>query len=115
MEQFVDLVSGTVGLLMWVALYVAFAVSLQTIAKKTGLSNGWFAWVPILNIVLLLQIAGMDLWMIILYLIPCVGWIFNGYVWSKVAQERGKSEFIGWLMLVPIVNIFIPLYIAFSD
>jgi hypothetical protein len=115
MEQMVDLVSGTFAFIFMVALYVVSAVSLQTIGNKTGASNTWFAWIPILNLVLLLDIAGMDLWMIILFFIPCVNWIFLGYVWSQIAAERGKSEFIGWLMLVPIVDLFIPPYLAFSD
>lgn len=115
MEQITDILSGTLALLFWAALYIAFAVSLQTIGKKTGVKNTWFAWIPILNLVLLLEIAGLDLWMIILFFIPCVGWIFDGYVWSEIAEERGKPGVIGWLMLVPVVNIFIPLYLAFSD
>jgi hypothetical protein len=115
MEQFADLLSGTIAFVLWAGMYLAFAISLHVIAKKTSTKNAWLAWIPILQFILLLDIAGMDWWMILIFLIPCVGWIFNGYVWSKVAQERGKSEFIGWLVLVPFVNFFVPLYLAFSD
>jgi hypothetical protein len=115
MEQMIDLLSGTVALVFLIALYAVSAISLQTIGNKTGAKNTWFAWVPILNMVLLLEIAGMDLWMIILFLVPCVNWVFFGYVWSQVAAERGKSELVGWLMLVPFIDLVIPPYLAFSD
>src|SRR5512134_3015738 len=114
MEQVTQLLGSVVSLVFLIALYVVSAVSLQTIGNKTGAKNTWFAWVPILNMVLLLDIAGMDLWMIILFFIPCVNWIFLGYVWSQVAAERGKSELVGWLMLIPFIDLFVPPYLAFS-
>ena len=37
--------------------YVYMAFALQTIANKTKTENAWFAWIPILNVVLMLNIA----------------------------------------------------------
>jgi hypothetical protein len=37
--------------------YVYHALALQTIATKTNTENPWFAWIPILNIILMLNIA----------------------------------------------------------
>ena len=44
-------------MLFVLAIYVVMAISLMKIATRTNTPNGWFAWIPILNLVLMLQIA----------------------------------------------------------
>lgn len=102
-------------LFLMLGLYVTQAVALMTIANKTGTPNAWFAWVPILNIILMLQIAELELWYIVLCFIPCVNLAVYIYIWWKVAERRGKPGPIALAMLIPVVNFFVPLYIAFSD
>lgn len=95
--------------------YVYMAICLQTIAKKTNTDNAWFAWIPILNVFLMLMIAQKPLWWFILMLIPIVNIIISIIVWMAVAEARGKPNWIGILMIVPIANIIVPGYLAFSE
>ena len=73
---------GGMGLfLVIILLFYAFvAYCWMQIANKTNTPNGWFAWVPILNIVLILQIAKKPVWWIILLLIPLVNLGVLGYL-----------------------------------
>src|SRR6266508_583642 len=59
-----------VAMIMLVVMYVYMAVCLQTIAKKTNTENPWLAWIPIANIILMLNIAHKPLWWFLLMLIP---------------------------------------------
>ena len=59
-------------LLVVVAVYVYTALAVQTIAEKTNTENPWLAWIPIANIILLLNIANKPIWWIVLFLIPLV-------------------------------------------
>lgn len=96
--------------------YVVMAVALMTIANKTGKSEkSWWAWIPILNFLLMLEIAGLPLWYIILMLIPCVNLFVLIYTWWKIAEARGKPGPIAIALIIPVVGFFVPLYIAFSD
>jgi hypothetical protein len=97
------------------AFYVYFALCLQTIAKKTNTENAWLAWIPIVNIVLMLNIAKKPLWWIILCLIPLVNIIIFIIVWMAIAEARGKPNWWGILLIVPVVGIIVPGYLAFSD
>ena len=38
-----------------IAGYVYLALALSTLSKKTGRGTAWWAWIPILNVLLLLQ------------------------------------------------------------
>jgi len=99
------------------AIYIFMAICLMKIAKKTNTPNGWFAWIPILNIVLMLQIAKKPVWWIILIFIPLVNlvWIvLQVLVWMAISRECGKEEWLGILILIPVANLIVPAYLAFS-
>jgi len=102
-------------LLLLVAMYVYCALAIQTIAQKTHTENPWLAWIPIVNIVLLLNIAKKPIWWIILFLIPVVGIIIAVIVWMAVAEARNKPNWWGILIIIPGVGLIVPGYLAWSD
>lgn len=114
MEAEFSLGGGPV-LILWAAMYVYFAFSLMTIANKTGTENSWFAWVPILNIILMLQIADKPIWWIILLLIPFVNIVIAIMLWMAIAEARGFPSWWGVLLIVPFVGIIVPGYLAFAE
>lgn len=97
------------------AAYVYLALALSTIAKKTNTENPWLAWIPIANIVLMLNIAKKPLWWIILFIIPFVGVVMGIIVWMAIAEARGKPNWWGILLIVPLVGLIVPGYLAWAD
>jgi len=106
---------GTTFLLFFAAFYVYVALALMTIATKTNTPNGWLAWIPIANIILMLNIARKPIWWIILFLIPLVNIVMIIIVWMAVAEARHKPSWWGILMIVPGVNLIVPGYLAWAD
>ena len=97
------------------AAYIYMALALQTIATKTMTANPWLAWVPIANLVLMLQVAKKPLWWFLLFLIPVVNIVVSIMVWMAVAEARQKPNWWGILTIVPVVNLVVPGYLAWSD
>ena len=97
------------------AMYVYVALALQTIAQKTGTENAWWAWVPIINIVLMLNIAKKPVWWLILFLIPLVNLIIIIIVWMAIAEARGKPSWWCILFIVPVAQLIVPGYLAWAD
>lgn len=104
-----------IALVCGLAGYIYMALALQTIAVKTNTANPWLAWVPIVNAILMLQIAKKPLWWIILFAIPLVNIVFIIIVWMGVAEARQKPNWWGILAIVPVVNVIVPGYLAWSD
>ena len=102
-----------VVLVIVLAFYVFFCFCAKRICEKCGVESGIMIWIPIVQLVPLLQVAQLPVWMIILFFIPIVGFIAGVYMWAKICTARGKSGLlvIG-IILLPIV--FIP-YLAFAD
>ncbi|MDI6778262.1 MAG: DUF5684 domain-containing protein [Patescibacteria group bacterium] len=102
-------------MLFILVIYVLMAISLMKIANRTNTPNAWFAWIPILNLILMLQIANRPMWWLIFWLVPIVnivGIVLNFVIWIDIAKRLGKSAVMGVLaVLIPI--IFMP-YLAFS-
>lgn len=101
--------------LLGIAFYVYFAYCLAEIGKKTNTPNGWMAWVPIVNIFYMLQIARLPLWYFILMLIPLVNIFVIIYVWIKIAERRGRSVLWGILMIISPVNLVLLWFMAFRE
>lgn len=99
---------------VFAVLYVVFAYPFYVMGQKTSSEHPWFAFVPILNVVLMLEIGGLELWYIVLFFIPCVNIIVSVYAWMKVAEAMEKPSWVGLLSLVPFVNLVLPFYLAFA-
>ncbi len=102
-------------LLCVVGPYVYVALALSTIARKTNTENEWMAWIPIANVVLMLNIAKKPGWWLLLFIFPVVNIVIAVIVWMRIAKARGKPNWWGILLIVPLVGMIVPGYLAWSD
>ncbi len=90
-------------------MYIYSSVTLMTIAKKLSYENAWFAWIPILNIVLLLKMGDMNPLLVLLILIPGLGGlaiaIISIIALMNICEKRGYEKLLGLLAIVPIANL----------
>jgi hypothetical protein len=87
---------GIIGLIV----YKITVVALWKVFTKAGYP-GWLAIIPIVNLFILVKIAGFSAWLGLLYLIPIVNLIFHIIVSLRVGKGFGKgagfSIFLLWL------------------
>lgn len=96
-------------------VYLFFSFCLFKIAVKAGLQQrAWWGWIPILQVFLMLQVAGVPWWWIFLFLIPFVNLVIGIVMWVKIAKKMSKPWWTGILMFVPGVDLFVLGYLAFS-
>jgi len=109
------------GILLFCAVialagYVYGALALQTIANKTHTENAWLAWIPLINTILMVNIAKKPIWWaIVIILVPLVNIVMLIIVWMGIAEARGKPNWWGILLIVPLVQIIVPGYLAWAD
>jgi len=111
------------SLIYWIIFYIYLAFVLMTLSKKLKRGSPWFAWVPLLNIYLMVEVAALPIgiFLIILFagFIPKIGWIislsFAIFVWWKIAEARNKPCWYGLLAAVPIINLLVIGIIAWKD
>jgi uncharacterized membrane protein YhaH (DUF805 family) len=102
-------------LLIALAFYVFYCFCAKRICEKCGVNPGILIWIPIANLVPLLQAAKMPIWMIILFLVPIINLIIAIMMWVKICQARGKSGWLVILLVIPIANLIFLPYLAFSE
>ena len=90
---------SAVTLPMFVVVYVWTAWSLSAVFKKMGL-EGWQAWVPVLNLIVLLRIGGFSGWLALLALVPVLGQIALAVILIFVAHRINVSFGFGAGMTV---------------
>ena len=91
-----------------IAVYVFYALALMNIAKRLNYENGWYAWIPILNAILLFKMGDQNPMLLFLLLIPGVGaliiMIIATIATMNICEKRGYDKLLGLLSLVPIAN-----------
>jgi signal peptidase I len=109
-----DFANSTAYLVFGVAAYVILALPLYVMGTKTNAKNPWFAFVPILNAFLFVEIAGKEWWWVLLLCVPCINIIVAIYLWMVVAEAMNKPSWVGILMIVPGLGLLVPYYLAFG-
>src|ERR1700722_7624714 len=98
----------TIGTVIGITLaWIFFAACWSAIAKKSGEEDhAWWAWIPVLQQVLVLRIARRPTWWLLLMLIPVVD-VFVGLVACiGAARARRKGIFTGALAaFVPVLGL----------
>jgi len=123
-------------------VYLFMCFCFQSICKKAGMEPGLVVWLPILQMFPLLKAAGMPAWwffifllsslspligiaminstgptpMLLVLLVPQLLAVFGSILWCfKIFQARGMSAWLGIFLLLPVINIFAFLYLAFGS
>ncbi len=96
-----------VVLCVGVVLYVWVVLCLYLIARKVDIPDAWFAWVPILNLILICRVADKPGWWFLLLFIPLVNIVVYLDIWMTIAEDCNRPAWLGVLMLIPVVNLVI--------
>jgi hypothetical protein len=95
---------GTVGILVIAGLFKIFI--------KAG-KPGWPAFIPIYNIIVLLQVIGRPLWWVIATFIPFINIVVGIIIGIDLAKSFGKGPVFG-IGITFLSPIFLPI-LGFSD
>ena len=134
---------GILGAIIPIILYLFTSFMLFFIARKTNTNLPWLAFIPIANLILMINIAGKPLKWLLLFLVPILapfvgllapmdptGGILMGclmvvlilvpmvawlFVSLGIARARGKSAVWGILLFLPCTNIIALAYLGLSD
>jgi hypothetical protein len=96
-------------------IYLFYCYCLMLICRKTGNPAGILIWVPVLQLFPMLRAAGMSGWWFLAYWVPVLN-LVPVILWPlRIARARGKSIWVGILLLLPVTNVLTFLYLAFSN
>ena len=87
--------------------YVCMAIGLYFSAKKANTKNPWVAFIPVIQIVVLLQLIDKSGWSIFLLLIPVINWILM-IIWV-VKYFKAFEAGSGFVAIAIITMILLPL------
>jgi hypothetical protein len=109
---------AAMGMVFWVfviATYIYMSYTQYVIAKKCGCNDTAFlAFIPVVNMFLLCQMAKKPGWWFVLLLIPFVSIIFYAILWIEAAKNAGHSAVWGFLAIIPPLCLLAWGVIAFG-
>lgn len=91
---------------VFLSLWVCYVGSLWLVYSKAGRS-GWLIFIPIVNVYVMLRIAGKPGWYLLLLLIPIVNFFVLIFMWIDLGKAFGKGIpfglgliFFHWLFVI---------------
>jgi hypothetical protein len=104
-----------IQILLNIVFYFYFSYCIYLLAKKNNVPGGIWAFIPIANIFVLIGVAKKFYWWILLFLVPLVN--IGAYVllWMAIAKTRNQPQWLGILSILPIGDVVLPGYLAFTD
>lgn len=99
--------------LFLVYLFMCYCSAL--ICRKAGTEPGFLIWVPVLQMLPMLQAANMSRWWFLGFFVPVLNIVVYVMWCIKISLARGKGVLPGILLLLPVVSLFAFLYLAFAD
>ena len=110
--------------IVMIALYVYFALALQSIARKLKYKNPWLAWIPFLNIAMIFQLGNFHWAWVFLYLataIPLVGFlavlallVLTIISFWRMFEKLNYSGALSLLLLVPVARLIMIGVVAWN-
>jgi hypothetical protein len=101
------------GVLIMAYLFHCYCCML--ICQKTGNEPGVLVWLPVLQVLPMLRAASMSAWWFVTWFIPGLNLVGHAVWCGRIVQARNKTIPLLVLLLVPVMNIFAFLYLAFSE
>ena len=106
--------------LIGIAFYIFGAYCLMTMANKLGVENGWFAFIPFLNLWLITEMGDRESsWFIIMliFMFCCsiVTAVMVILIMMDVAEKLGFENWWGILLIIPIFNLYVLYKLAFTE
>ncbi|MDO8736812.1 MAG: DUF5684 domain-containing protein [Thermoleophilia bacterium] len=95
-------------------LYAWLTYCLYRIALKVGMENAGIAFIPFFNMMLICAMIDKPAWYAILFLVPVINFFWSIIVWMRLSEEVGHSRWLGFAMILPLFNLAVPGYLAFS-
>jgi hypothetical protein len=106
MNDSTGVILGALTLVLFVIVYVWYALALAAVFTKAG-EAGWKGWVPILNLATVLKLGGFSPWLVLIALVPVFGAIAFAVV-SIVAIHRVNLAF-GRGGAMTVLGAFLPV------
>lgn len=94
--------------------YLFWCYCSKLICEKAGHAPGFLIWIPVLQMLPLLRAAGLPGWAFLFWLLPISSPVVTVMWFFKICAARGKNAALGLLFFLPVTNIILYLYLAFS-
>ena len=78
---------GIASIVAWIIV----GIRLMRLCEASGVSNGWFSFVPLLNFTRWARLAGKNPWLVLLFFIPVVGVILE-LIWLNIISKHTQTQ-----------------------
>jgi hypothetical protein len=95
-------------------VYLLSCYCYQRICQKAQVPAGALVWIPVLQFIPLFRVAHLSAWLLLLLIIPGVNIFVFLLLWAGICVSLRRSPWLAAVFLIPILNLGLIPYLAFS-
>ena len=84
--------------------YIIVGIRLMNLCNASGVSNGWFAFIPLLNFTRWARLAGKSPWLVLLWFVFIIPGLILSLIWlNKISEQTGTKSPWFWVYLIAAI------------
>ena len=84
--------------------YIIVGIRLMNLCNASGVSNGWFAFIPLLNFTRWARLAGKNPWLVLLWFVFIIPGLILSLIWlNKISEKTGTKSPWFWVYLIAAI------------
>jgi hypothetical protein len=83
--------------------WIVIGVRVMRTCEASGVSNGWFAFIPFLNFTRWARLSGRNPWLTLLWIFPPAGYVFSLICLGGISRFNGTQRPWFWVYLVTVI------------
>ncbi len=84
--------------------YIIVGIRLMNLCNASGVSNGWFAFIPLLNFTRWARLAGKSPWLVLLWFVFIIPGLILSLIWlNKISEKTGTKSPWFWVYLIAAI------------
>ena len=99
---------------VFLAVHLFMSFCMKKVCEKVGKDPGIMIWIPIVQLLPIMEVAGMQTWMIVLAILPIANIVFAIMLILGLAKARNKNPGLVFAIAIFCGIAFWP-YMAFSE
>lgn len=101
-------------LMITVSLHLIYSYPIYAFAEHLQMADAGQAWTPVMNLLLLIDMAEKPLWWFVLLFVPVIQFFIFIGIWASLNVKFNKPAGLAVLSIIPGVNLFYFWFIALS-
>lgn len=99
----------------FLSYYLLIGHTLMSTARRLDVGHRWRAWLPLLQVTLMIELAQVSLWVLLFFCVPILNLLVIPFLWTRILPKLSMSSWWAIGLSLPLLNAPMLAYVSSRD